>query len=86
MPSSWPSSSLLNDAVRLDTNQTGAARWEIKLQRRVIGPYAMKLTYQIPIAATRRSEQRSQSDTPLRETRGPGAPQSSHKSESTAPD
>ena len=43
----------MNDAVRLDTNQTGAARWEIKLQRRVIGPYAMKLTYQIPIAATR---------------------------------
>ena len=43
----------LNDAARLDTNQNGAARWEIKLQRRVIGPYTVKLTYQLPMTATR---------------------------------
>ena len=42
----------LGDTVRSGTNQNGSASWEVKLQRRVLGPYALSLSYQLPAAGT----------------------------------
>jgi hypothetical protein len=41
----------LNDTAAIATNQTGAVVWEARLQRRIIGAYRLKLSYQIRSAA-----------------------------------